>query len=78
MQLALVDTLLPVYVEDAFGDGSDLVDVVGIRCDDPDAYEIGDVAYGFVLGSFQLKFPCERCLGLDSVLDGCDVDALLG
>ena len=77
MELALVDGLFPVDVEDMLHDGSHLVDIIGVEGDDAHTEDIGDIFERLVLGALQFEFATKRLLGLDAMLDGVDIKAVL-
>ena len=77
MELALVDGLFPVDIEDVLHDGGYLVDIIGIEGNDAQAENVGDIAERVVFGALQFELATKRLLSLDAVLDGVDVEPIL-
>ena len=76
MQLTLIDALIPVNIKDVLGDDSYLIDLVGIKGDDAQAYEVGHVVDALILCAFQLQLSCQGLFCLHAMLYGSNVDAL--
>ena len=66
--LALVDGVLPVYLEEAFESCGYLVYVVYIERDDPHAEDVGNIKDVAVLVTFQGQFALEGRFGFDAML----------
>ena len=67
VKLALVDGVRPVDVEKTVDGRRNLVHIIDVESDDPDAYDVRDVCKGFVLVALQFQFAGERIFCLDPV-----------
>ena len=76
MELALIDALVPIDIENTLGDGGHFVHLVGVEGDDAKAYEVCHVLNGLVLASLEFQLSFQRAGALYTFFHGGDVDAL--
>ena len=74
--LALVNAFFPVDIEDALGNGCNLVNLIGIEGDNAQTNQVGDIFNGLILRTLQFQFSCQRLLSLHPILNSRDIDAL--
>ena len=70
MQLALVNGIAPVHLENLIDDGGHLVHIVAVECHHAHTHDVSHVVERVVFGPLQFQFTRQRRFCLDAVLQG--------